>query len=89
MWRIVDMDINNDTSVQIHSLLKTSGLKATIQSLRDRKQRITNTMSVKARYLRRNEGIDYDAINDYLKLNQELRTIKIYEAELVYLKNML
>lgn len=72
------------------SFLSRSQISDTINSVRMRRKRICDKMRAK-----RNSLVMMDLskavveIVEYQKLNDELRQVKIYEAELVYLKNML
>ena len=66
-----------------------SDLKNTINALGMRKVRIQKKMRLMARQLRYNDEIDMDMVNAYQKLNEDLRAVKIYEAEFCYKKNML
>lgn len=68
---------------------KKSDLQATINALMLRKRRIQKKMRTLARQLRYNEGIDHDMVTLYQKLNEDLRKVKIFEAEFCYKKHML
>lgn len=47
-------------------------------------------MRIMARQLRYNEGgIDNSLLNEYQKLNEELRKTRIFQAEFIYTRNML
>jgi hypothetical protein len=72
------------------SFLSRSQLSETINSVRSRRKRLVDKMRAKRNTLCLMEiSRGMAEILEYQKLNDELRQVKIYEAELVYLKNML
>lgn len=58
-------------------------------ALRKRKSRINGSIWSLNRELRMAKNIDFKKVDDYQKLNEEFRAVKIYEANLLYLRNML
>jgi hypothetical protein len=60
-----------------------------INALREKSRRIQSTMNGLANVLRYSETFSKEAHDKFQKLNEELRTVKITEAEIVYLRNML
>lgn len=66
-----------------------SDLSATINALGMRKVRIQKRMRLLARQLRYSDEIDHKKLDEYQELNADLRTVKIFEAEFCYTKNML
>lgn len=74
----------------MQSFVSRPKLQETINATRERKKRIAYKLKGK-----RDELVlldiskSHDKLSEYQKLNEELRKVKIYEAELVYLRNML
>lgn len=72
------------------SFLSKSALSETINATRTRRKRLTDRLKMKRNLLCMMDlSRAMNEIIEYQKLNEELRQIKIYEAELTYLKNML
>lgn len=66
-----------------------SDLNATIASLNFRKARINAKMRALGKKLRYDEKMDNRDLDEFQRLNQELKDVKLWEAELAYTKNML
>jgi hypothetical protein len=77
------------SEIDMHSMLKRSGLQSTIDSIRTKKNYIDKQMRRISRDLRRADNIDYEKVEKYQKLNQDSRRIRIFEAELMYLRNII
>lgn len=77
--------------IDIDSLNSKTGLQRTIKALKLRQKRITKMMAQLGRKMR----YDPDApmigthIDQWVKYNEELRKVKIFEAELTCKKNLL
>lgn len=71
-------------------LLNRTDLERCINAFGQRKYNIEKKMAVMARQLRYNEvGIDNTLLDEYQKLNEELRKTRIFQAEFIYTRNML
>jgi hypothetical protein len=82
--------INNDSSIQLHSLLKQVGIHMTIDILREKRQRLVSSMTATSRYFfERGDQLSLVKMDAYQRMNEELREIKIMEAELTFIKNLL
>lgn len=57
--------------------------------LRVRRDRIRNEMQSLETIMRHAQNITITMMNEYQKLNEELRTVKITEAEIVFIRNQL
>jgi hypothetical protein len=75
--------------VQLHSMGSHEGLKQTINNLRDKKKTLSYTMKVLNEQMRGEDKLDNKKLTEFLNANAELRKIRIYEAEFLYLKNIL
>lgn len=64
-------------------------LNGTINALNSRKARINVKMRALAKKLREDENMDPADLDAYQKLNQELKDVKLWEAEMAYTRNML
>jgi len=64
-------------------------LNGTIDALNSRKARINCKMRLLARKLRQDENMDVRDLDEYQRLNDELKGVKLWEAELAYTRNML
>jgi hypothetical protein len=73
----------------MESFFSKPKLKDTINALRDRNKRLSDKLKGKRDEIILSDSLDQDKITEYQKMNEELRKTKIYEAELVYLRNML
>jgi uncharacterized coiled-coil DUF342 family protein len=60
-----------------------------INTLMNRKQRINNKMKGLAQVLGDRDKINERDYNEFQQLNEELRDLKITEANLTYIRNML
>jgi hypothetical protein len=60
-----------------------------INSLLTRKQLINNKMKGLAQIMKNKDLINEAALLEFQQLNEELRDLKITEANLVYIRNML
>ena len=64
-------------------------LAGTIQSLTDKRTRINQRMRVLARKMRQDENMSLADLDEYQRLNDQLKGVKIWEAEMTYTRNML
>lgn len=64
-------------------------LKCSIDGLRNKKRRIIKKMRVISQQLRQSLVYDPHKIEEYQALNEELRRVRIFDAELTHLRNML
>lgn len=64
-------------------------LEALIDATRKKIRETNRGMALLAKCLRLQEGINTKMLEDYQKLNERLKGLKIYEAETVHLNNML
>jgi hypothetical protein len=81
--------MDDNSTIELPALLKERGLKGTVEFLRQRRCKLQNIMSITHRYLRNSESIDHAKVDEYVKMNKQLRELKIFEAELTYIKNLL
>jgi hypothetical protein len=68
-------------------ITKKPALQANIDVLRARKKKLSLLLRQLGLELRLAEKIMPDKLNSYASLNEELRKVKIFEAELVFLRN--
>lgn len=78
-----------DENIQLHSSGKKSGLQASISIVCKKRRNVDQRMRVLSRQLRRADLIDMKKVSEYVELNKECRKLRIYEAELVYMRNIL
>jgi hypothetical protein len=64
-------------------------LRFSIDGCRQRKRRILNQMRKVSQQLRQSKVFDPRKLDEYQELNDQLKAVKVYETELVYLRNML
>lgn len=72
-----------------YSLEKRPSLQSTLETLRSKKQDIDQRMRHLQNRLRHAETIDLSKINEYVDLNKQQRKIRIMEAELMYIRNII
>lgn len=75
--------------IELSKNSKKSELTMTINSLNGRKTRLHKKMRALAKKLRGDENMHEDDLTAYQKMNQELKDLKLWEAEMVYTRNML
>jgi hypothetical protein len=76
-------------AVQLHSINTVEGLTATIESVRNKKKYINSRLKVLREKMAESESIGNEKLDEYMAQSNELRKIMIYEAEFLYLKNIL
>jgi hypothetical protein len=82
--------INTDFVVKsTFSQKNIQSLKYSIDGLKQRKRRILKKMRVISQQLRQSEVYDVGKLSQYQSLNDELKRVRIYDAELTHLRNML
>lgn len=64
-------------------------LRFSIDGCRQRKRRLLNQMRKVSQQLRQSKTLDPKKLDEYQVLNDQLKAVKVYETELVYLRNML
>jgi hypothetical protein len=83
-------NINRCSDMPATSFLSKSALNDTINATAMRRKRLTEKLKQKRNLLCLMDlSRAMNEIIEYQKMNEELRQVKIYEAELVYLRNML
>lgn len=64
-------------------------VEETVEATRKKIHLINVKMARLAKDLRASEGIDFKKIDEFQGLNKQLYGLRIYEAQMVYLKNLL
>jgi len=60
---------------------------ATLKATQERKRRLQKKLSAIGRQLRYDDSIAEIKLQEYLEVNESLRGVRIYEAQLCWLKN--
>lgn len=71
---------------QLQQFKDTSGL---LKSIREKKRRLCKRIAVLGRKLRYDEQSKEENITEYLEVNDQLKAVRIYEAELCHTVNRL